>query len=34
MIKIAITDIAKTELLKVLKRLNAKSIRLTQQGFG
>lgn len=34
MIEIAITEIAKIELFKVLKRFNAKSIRLIQQGMG
>jgi hypothetical protein len=34
MIEIAITEIAKIELVKVLRNFNAKSIRLIQQGFG
>lgn len=34
MIQITITETAKTELFKVLKRYDAKSIRLVQQGFG
>jgi hypothetical protein len=34
MIEIAITETAKIELFKVLKYFNAKSVRLTQQGFG
>jgi len=34
MIEITITETAKVELLKVLKRFDAKSIRLVQQGMG
>ena len=34
MIEITITQTAKTELLKVLERFDAKSIRLTQKGQG
>lgn len=34
MIEIAITETAKIELVKVLKHLNAKSVRLIRQGFG
>ena len=34
MIEIAITQKAKTELLKVLAQAGAKSVRLIQQGFG
>lgn len=34
MIEITITETAKIELFKVLEHFNAKSVRLTQQGFG
>ena len=34
MIEITITETAKIELLKVLKRFDAKSVRLVQQGYG
>jgi hypothetical protein len=34
MIEITITEKAKVELLKVLKRYDAQSVRLTQQGYG
>ncbi len=34
MIEITITETAKVELLKVLKRFDAKAIRLVQQGLG
>jgi hypothetical protein len=34
MIEITITEKAKVELSKVLKRYDAQSVRLTQQGYG
>lgn len=34
MIEITITETAKIELFKVLRRFNVKSVRLIQQGFG
>lgn len=34
MIEITITQQAKTELFKVLEHFKAKSVRLTQQGYG
>lgn len=34
MIRITITETAKNELLKVLARFDAKTVRLTQQGYG
>lgn len=34
MIEITITETAKIELLKVLERFNAKTVRLIRQGFG
>lgn len=34
MIEITMTETAKTELLKVLANVSAKSIRLINQGFG
>ncbi len=34
MIEITITETAKIELLKVLERFNAKTVRLIRKGFG